>query len=442
MQNYTYNKDKLITTVDMGTIIQKFQTRDIPILNKRKKMFDGKQPILQKQRDDGKPCNKIVCNFIKNIVDTYQGYMLGIPVSYSSNEPNFDKLQEILNYNDVQSEDSELLRDGLIFGRAAEICYIDEDAKLRFKTIDPREIIPIYTNDLGNELLYVIRIYKDETLKEDYWVELYSKESKKLYKSGPGFNSFNLIEEVVNPFGDIPFSIFSLNSEEEGISDTVFDLQNSYNSLLSDSIDDWDAFVDAMLVLKGVQADEESLKAMKESRCILLDNDADAQYLVKNTSTTEIEHLLDTVETKIREMSACPNFSNESFATSSGIAIKYRMMAMENKTAAIVNNLRKALQRRLELLAGIEQLITEEVWRDVNIIFRRNIPVDEAALVSEVNQLRGLIPDETLISLLPFVNDAQEELDKLKKQEEEKLSLFKPTPEVNNYKELTEDEDR
>jgi hypothetical protein len=34
-----------------------------------------------------------------------------------------------LNYNDVKNEDSEYLRNALIFGRAFEINYVDEEGK-------------------------------------------------------------------------------------------------------------------------------------------------------------------------------------------------------------------------------------------------------------------------------------------------------------------------
>lgn len=92
--------------------------------------------------DVGKPCNRIVTNYCFNIVQNYLGYLTGIDITYSS--PNdFDAIQDVLNYNDVRTEDNEYLRNALIFGKSYEINYIDEEARQRFKVLDSRECIPI-----------------------------------------------------------------------------------------------------------------------------------------------------------------------------------------------------------------------------------------------------------------------------------------------------------
>ena len=89
--------------------------------------------------------------------------MTGIDITYSS--PNdFDAIQDVLNYNDVRTEDNEYLRNALIFGKSYEINYVDEEARQRFKVLDSRECIPIYSNDLNNDLLYVIRYYVADTV--------------------------------------------------------------------------------------------------------------------------------------------------------------------------------------------------------------------------------------------------------------------------------------
>jgi len=92
--------------------------------------------------------------------------LTGIDITYSSSN-NFDAIQDVLNYNDVRTEDNEYLRNALIFGKSYEINYVDEEAKQRFKVLDSRECIPIYSNDLNNDLLYVIRYYVADTVNND-----------------------------------------------------------------------------------------------------------------------------------------------------------------------------------------------------------------------------------------------------------------------------------
>lgn len=448
MKQFMMQKGIFLTPDRLGKILAEYQTGLLPIFQRRWRYYEGRQSIINKiVEDDARPCNIIVCNFIKNIVDTYEGYAVGLPVSYSNpdEEARFEILQDILNYNDVQDEDSELFRNGLIFGRAAEICYIDEDKKVRFRTLDPREVIPVYDNTLNGDLIYAVRFWVDdlvENLTDTYMVEVYDEKYITKYRSSMNFSSFEFIEKVPHYFGQVPVTFFSLNKEEEGIADTVFSLQDAYNSLISDSIDDWDAFCDAYLVLKGAQADAEDLAAMKKYRTLILDQGDSAEYLTKATNTTEIEHLLETVESKIREMSACPNFASETFGTSSGIAIKYRCMAMENKTAGILNNFKKALQRRIELIAAINTLTDgEAMWRDVDIQFTRNIPVNQTEIATEINSLRGLVSDHTLLAQLPFINDVEAELELIEEEKQSsRLDLYDFSPVKEEENELLEDE--
>lgn len=428
MKQYYVAKNEELSPDRIAAIINDFLLDGQVKLNKRYNYYLGIQNILRKEAtDEGKPCNKIVTNYVRNIVETYKGYTVGIPVSYSSDNEGFDALMDVLKYNDSNNEDGSLMKDALIYGRAFEIAYIDEGSKQRIKTLNPKGCIPVYANDLNADLLYVIRFWEEEidVTKRNYYIEVYDNLEVTTYKSESGFTSMVYLDKKPHFHSQVPITVFSLNEEEEGIADQIFSLQDAYNSLLSDSIDDFDAFCDAYMVIKGMTADDEDISAMKQHRVLMLDTDASADYLTKDVSTQEIQNLLTTCESKIREISSCPNFSNETFATSSGIAIRYRMMAMENKVAGIMDYFKKALQKRIELLAEIIKLVNgEELWRDIEIEFHRNIPTDLSSVAQQINQFRGLVSDETLLSQIPFVTNVEEELKKIKEQDKAKADIY------------------
>ena len=429
MKNYNIPKEEQLTEDKIIKIIQDFTTIVIPQFNKKWKYYEGRHQILYKEAtDEGKPNNKVVTNFVKNIVQQYSGYATGIPVSYQSDEEGFEELIDILNYNDVDAEDVEFLKQALIFGRAAEICYLDEEGKTRFTYDDVRNIIPIYSADLNNDMLYAIRLIKNKLTTEDVadiYVEVYDSTYVTIYKSTEGYHSLDLLDKHVHNFSQCPVTILKLNEEEEGVAETVFSLQDAYNNLNSGALDDWDAFVDSLLVLKGGIADDEDLAAMKKHRVLMLPNEGqDAYYLSRDTSTTNITYLLDNAETKIYELAHCPNFNDEKFGTSSGIAIRYKMMPMENVTANFMYNFKKALQRRIELISDIVAKINgEQLWRDISIQFTRNIPSDLSDIANQINGFRGLVSDETLLSQIPFVDNPEEEIEKVSKQQEKEMEL-------------------
>ena len=431
---YQIDRNEELTTERLGKILADFQTRELPKLNKYYNYYSGKQAITQKVASDtGKPCNIVVVNYCYNIVMNYLGYMTGIEIGYD-NDGRFDEIIDVLKYNDVKAEDSEFLRNALIFGRAFEINYIDEDGKQRFRTLDPRECIPVYDDTLSNELMYVVRFYSESPVNEQseqYRVEVYSDTDVKTYRSTMGFSSFALMDEQPHFFDQCPVTVFSLNKEEVSIFDKVMSLQDAYNELLSSEVDDFAAFADAYLVLKGISADEEDLKSMKEHRVLMMDADADAQYLTKSIGDTQIQNMLQNVNDQIHKISASPDFNDDKFMAQSGIAMRYKLVGFENAASAIESNMKKALQRRLELISSIIGLIgasNEDLWREAQITFTRNLPADLAQTVQIVNQLRGIVSQETLLTLLPFVQNVDEEMERVRAEKEESMELYNFAP--------------
>ena len=232
-----------------------------------------------------------------------------------------------------------------------------------------------------------------------------------------------------------PITVFSLNEDEVSIFDKIMTLQDGYNQLISDEVDDFDAFADAYLVLKGVTADDDDLDSMKTNRVLIMDPDASAEYLTKSISDTQITNMLQNFNDQIHKISNSPDFNDEKFLAQSGIAMKYKLVGFENQASNIQSNMTKALQRRLELICNILSLTdVEAVWRDVDIIFTRNLPLTLVpSTPQELMQYKGLVSDETLLSLLPFINDVKEELLKMKAQTEANMSLYNfNTNEDNN----------
>ncbi len=410
----------------LGEIIQTFQTRELPRLQKYYNYYKGKQKIMSKVATDvGKPCNRVCVNYCYNIVQNYLGYLTGIDVAYGS-ELDFEDVQEVLNYNDIHTADSELLRNALIYGVGYEINYVDEDGAQRFKTLDSRTVIPIYDDTLNQNLICAVRLYKNDMISTDeYYVEVYDATTCRTYKSGMGFSSFALLDEHPHYFGQVPITVFSLNADEESIFDKVITLQDAYNELLSDEVDDFQAFADAYLVLKGVTADEEDLISMKQNRVLMMDADASAEYLTKSISDTQIQNMLKDINDSIHKIANSPDFNDEKLLAQSGIAMRYKLVGFENAASAIEANMRKALQKRIELICEVLNLKGgETMWRDITIQFTRNLPTNLVETTQVVNSLRGLVSDETLLGLLPFIADPAAEVERLNAQKEANMSMY------------------
>ena len=423
------NRDKELTVELLAKMLQKFNTEVQPKLTKYKKYYDGIQAILNKQYTDAsKPCNKTVINYCKNIVDSYTGY-LATPsyISYKS-EQDIEDIMEILRYNDYQAEDADFLLNALIYGTAAELMYNDNSGHTRFRLINPTTCFAIYDDSLSGDMLYFVRFYKasewDNTDK--YLVDIYSDYDIKHYSMFGVNGNLTYLGEEPHYFSQCPANVFNL-PDEKSLFDCVMGLQDAANELLSAEIDDYSAFCDAYLMLLGVDADADDIAAMKANRVMLLPEGASAQWLTKNANDAQVENILKRIHDSIYRIAQCPDFSSESFVggVSSGIAIRYRLTGMETRAAKIAAEMKKALQRRVEIICGIAALkLGEEVYRDIQIDFKRNIPEDITATIAMINSLKGTVSDATLLAQLPFITDINAELEALEQQKLANIELY------------------
>ena len=424
------SKDKELTPDLLHKMINYFTLAVQPKLEKYSNYYEGLQSILSKKyADESKPCNKTVINYCKNIADSYAGY-LATPghISYASDN-DIEEIMDILRYNDFQSQDSQLVKTALIHSVAHELMYIDSEAHTRFKLIDPLTCFGVYDNSLTADLLYFIRFYKLNDWDDndmDYAVDVYTDTSIKHYIM-KGFNTVPEFQsEEPHYFGQCPANILVMPNEES-IFDCILSEQDSVNELLSAEIDDYAAFCDAYLVIEDADLDSDTVKEMKTNRVLQLPQGAKAYWLTKSANDAQVENILKRLHDSIYRTAQCPDFSSESFVggVSSGIAIQYRLTGMETRAGIIEAEAKKALQRRIEILCGVASLkMGEEVFRDIKIEFKRNIPADETALINMINSLKGTVSDETLLGQLPFITDVEAELEKVQAQKESNMTLF------------------
>jgi SPP1 family phage portal protein len=410
-------------------MINRFRINVEPKLQRYKNYYDGIQAILNKSySDETKPCNHTVINYCKNIVDSYCGY-IATPghISYRSQD-DIEDVMSILKYNDYQAQDSDFLLDALIYGVACELMYIDNSGHTRFRLINPTNCFGVYDDSLTGDLMYFIRMYKvnDWDNSDTYNVDVYSDFDIKHYKMSGTNGYLQYIGEEPHYFSQCPANIFTL-PDEKNIFDCVIDLQDAANELLSSEIDDYSAFCDAYLALVGVDADTDDIAAMKENRVLVLPEGADARWITKSANDAQVENILKRVHEAIYRIAACPDFSSESFVggVSSGIAIQYRLTGMETRAGKIEALMKKALQRRIEIICGIASLkLGEEVFREIDIDFKRNIPEDTTSTINMINSLKGTVSDATLLSQLDFIPDVNAELEALQEQKTANMALF------------------
>ena len=407
-------------------IVEQHRMNDLPRLLELENYYNTKNKIVNRvMADPVKPNNKLANPYASYITDTLTGYFVGEPITYNSNDEVLLKdLSMIFEYNDEADENMELAKNASIYGVAYEMLYFsEEDKMIRFKPLSPKEVIPIFDKSVESNLLAVIRYYDDYNVVEDKTytiIEVINNTEVVRYQTSQGSTSLTLLEQYPHYFGMVPIAIFKNNEEERGDFEPVISLIDAYDTMESDSVNDFAYFVDCYLALYGFTAEAEDVQKMKENRILLMDDGTKAEWLIKNSNDTTIENMKNRLDADIHKFAKCPNLADKEFASNaSGIAIKFKTLGTENLVSIKERKFKRGLQQRLELISMISSVLREGFdWRAIDIVFSRNLPTNDMDIANMVNSLRDIVSDETLLAQVPFVEDVQAEMDRIEEQRE------------------------
>ena len=423
---YRTDKEEL-SIEDIQKFIKKHKAESIRYI-KLQKYYEGKHDILDHTSRDGQPNNKIVNPYPKYITDMLVGYFVGQPISYTSKEEDglLDDLQAIFDYSDEQEENLELAKICSIKGKAYELLYRDEDARIRFNEFGPDQMFVIYDMTISPSIKFAIRYYDvGEGNDKVTYAEVYDKEVCTLYK---GKDSDLSLEQITpHAFKDVPVVEYVNNKEEQGDFEQVITLIDAYNKAQSNTLNDMDQFTDAYLILVNMAGtDSDRIDELQRNRVMLLDDDGDAKWLIKEINDAWVENYKDRVRRDIHKFSYTPDMQDESFGNNlSGVSIRYKILAMEQIRSNKERKFKKGLQRRIELICNSLSLEKDiDLFTNINIKFANTLPQNIYELSQTIKNLSPYLSSETLLNQLPFVENAKEELEKKKAEDEEITSSY------------------
>lgn len=394
---------------------------------KLNKYYTGNHDILYRKRNsDGTANNRVVCNHAKYITDMVQSYLVGNPVTYSPAEGyDIEPLKNAYFEQDIAGLDSELVKSMSIFGKAYELIYADSYGKPKSVYIPPQQSFVVYSDDCTHSPIFGVYYYRTYDLDGNVTgvvCNVYDENSSYTYESSlDSWDSMRLVSKSPHFFGGVPLIEYQNNIESQGDFEQEIPLIDAYNIMMSDRVNDKEQFVDAFLFLTGIDIDSEQAQKLKRERVLMGYEGATAQYLSKVMTESDIKVLRDDLKEDIHRFSMVPDLSDESFGSNlSGVAIKYKLMGFEQATKNKERYFSKSLKKRFELYNSFltaKGLMTYVPVHRVDIVFTRNLIVNNLEISQMIGNLKGLVTQETLIDQLDFIIDPKEETRLAKKEQ-------------------------
>ena len=433
MRKIRIDRDAKIDGSVVKWIIEKHKREKARIHELREYYNNNNSEIMNRiyKDEDKKPSNRLAHPFASYITNMAVGYFLGKPVSYNSESVDLlEKLNKIFKYNDEADNNTTLAKYASIGGYSVELLYIDGDSQARFIALPGDEVAIVYDNTLEDNILCAVRYFEEEMPGEDKVktiINVYTKELIQTYELVDDEAKHMPDKDEAHFFGDVPVSVYLNNDEMYGDFEKVKSLIDAYDQSQSDTANDFEYFTNALLSISGVIVDDENLD-FKDNRVInFADSDGKAEYVIKNINDSALENYKNRLVEDIHKFAQIPNLTDEQFAGNvSGESMKYKLMGLENIIGVKEAKFKKGLMRRIELLCNFLNIATNNsmLYTDVQPVFTRNRPQNETELANMVKGLYGILSDETLISRLPFIENAREEIEKRNSEKESTLDSY------------------
>lgn len=416
-------------------LIQK-HTQERQRLKELKNYYMGDHAILKhERRNKNAPNFRTVANHAKDIADTATGYFMGNAVKYNNTaDSDIESLLVAFDGAEIDQVDTQNALNMSIYGRAYEYIYAKEGlTELDSTSIDPENVFLVYDDSIERKVLFAVYYYEIKDDSKDatkYQAEVFTQNLHYhivLRDSSMGTTRNEQVEP--HNLGQVPIIEYRNNNFAIGDYEQQISLIDAYNSLMGNRVNDKKQAIESILVLYGAQlgdTPEETHKAMSilnEEGLLELPMDAKADFLKNMLDESATEILRKSLKEDIYTFSHVPNLTDENFAgNSSGVAMEFKLLGLEMITKTKEANYKRGIRQRIAIFAhylGMQQIALEA--HSIVPQFSRGLPKNLLELSQVINNLDGKVSLRQLISLLPFVEDPDAELEELEEEKEKNM---------------------
>ena len=430
---FLFPPDEEITNEVVRDFIEQHQAK-VRRYKELHNLYKGEAPILKEEEKEGyKPDNRLVVNFPRYQVDSFNGFFVGIPPKISYNNPDKSEeenkaIDDIINdferRCDMGDLISEMSKQSSIFGHCFVYLFQDENAETQLVKVSPENAFVVYAETITQEPLF--GVYYTYNKSGDISGQLHTATHS--YDLIQGRGGAVMTDERPHFYDGVQIVEFVENDERLSLVGVTESLTNAYNKAISEKANDVDYFADAYLAILGAELDEDGTHKIRDNRIINLFGTDDAskiivKFLEKPDADTTQENLLNRLERLIYETSMIANISDTKFGASStsGIALEFKLQPMKNLAAVKERKFAKSLNQIFKMFFALPTNIpasSKDEWIDVEYTFSRNLPKNIKEEVEIAKGLEGMISKETQLKTLSVVENANDEMNRMEKENE------------------------
>lgn len=413
-----------------------------------------------KEEETWRANNKLAHAKYKNQVDEKIAYLLSKPVTYKA-ETNDTKNRYVEKIKDIlgkhfQYQLSRLGYESSNKGIGWLQVYIDEEGNFKTMVIPAEQCIPYWKDRTHTELEMMIRSYKTtvwehNSEKEITNVEVWKADSVTFYRlegkmliydydrnldAGGPIAHYKKGEEWY-VWGKVPFIPFKNNQIEMPDIKFVKSLIDAYDTGRSEAANYVEEVKNLIFVLKGYGGEDlsEFMRKLNEDRAIPIDDveEGGVDTITPQMDITALREHYEQLKRDIAEDGQSVNKDLDKFgAAPSGVALKFMYAGLDLKCNLMEAEFKMGFEMLLYFVDMYLQITGQGEYEkiEVELVFNRDMAINEAEQIQNCNNSKNVVSDETIIAHHPFVSDVEEELKALKEQREKEGPSWDTAPPV------------
>ncbi len=398
---------------------QQMRVQDI---HSKKEYLNGSHAILNSPsyNYNGKQYNprKLVVSYAKTLLNFQKSFLLSKPVVFTGKERVVKAINEINRKGKMDRINTKILHNLLAYGEAYEYLYI-QDGKIKSRVIDSEEGYPLY--DHNEELMAFVQSYVNDGIS--YYV-VYEKDTVREYNNEGG--EVHLIGEYTNLSG-LPV-IYKTDNElshtkgKSELDDWIFILDEIEN-LLSKFTDTVYKNMNPIPIAVGQELKGNGIASNIVGMGIQLDDGSDFKFASIQLDVEAFNSLYDRLIQSLFDISSTPNvaMNKAEIANVSETSIRILYSLANVKAKINENYMRDGLEERLNkyrvLLGYLGKNFTNNEFETLDIQFAYDVPSNDTEVINNLKTLYDMqsISIETLLDKNPYVNDTQQEMERIHK---------------------------